>query len=855
MQLTTLHRARLLDRLDEQAGLSVLHAPSGAGKTTLLRTWASARAEHGHPVVWTTLTPDVVDRARLWAAIADSAEQAGVVGAEHVEALRRSATNPDETPAALRAMFAAHPGLTFVVDECDHVDADLDQIWTDLLTVVSEHPTARVLLATRWLLERRIEQLQQYQVVHLTGAAPLTFEVEETRALMKSAGLPDELVGQAERVTAETHGHPLAVVTGIEALARSAGITLSTRAADDQVLRDDLERVGVAGLVRATAFTPYVDVALASSLHGTSPAETTRLLQTIETNGLGHWREAPDGHRVLELTATVRATQAATATTVPADRALAVCDWLESHGDAAEALTVALATGQYARATSLYRRLLLTAPFSFTSGFEPALRSVPADELRRHPMLSVARGVALLSSPATASAALAYLEPIAEIDPATVREETADDELMDLTAQSVVLGVLGRHELASRAALEAAARLARPEFAQLVSPRLRTTLGCQLSQSLLDAGRVQEAQRLVTQGLAAADDETGHFCAVYGRALYGLDGRMPEALDMDRRLAPPGARPDPHAYGVSWGPRTQALEELGDGLMCLDRWDFAGAEAAVERSSNARWDHSGTWRAWLRLHVRLGRGDSTSEVHRVAALLEAAPAQPGSLGGAALANVMAVAWMVAGQWARAGRTLDEADAYLGQTAPARLMFELVTEGPEAAMKLLPEVREAEGHTIRSRGGLATVGAVAALRAGADQLAESLLREAAALHQAHGSRAHLLHLRAADLSALLGLARRLDSPECLAYLEGLTDLADLTSTAEPEALSEREQAVLEALAVHRSRSNVAAALHVSENTVKTQVRSIYRKLGVKDRAGAISRALELGLIGPDHTEVL
>jgi LuxR family maltose regulon positive regulatory protein len=41
--------------------------------------------------------------------------------------------------------------------------------------------------------------------------------------------------------------------------------------------------------------------------------------------------------------------------------------------------------------------------------------------------------------------------------------------------------------------------------------------------------------------------------------------------------------------------------------------------------------------------------------------------------------------------------------------------------------------------------------------------------------------------------------------------------------------------------------IAATLYISRNTVKTQLRSIYQKLGVTSRAEAIQRAVDLRLL--------
>jgi DNA-binding NarL/FixJ family response regulator len=60
------------------------------------------------------------------------------------------------------------------------------------------------------------------------------------------------------------------------------------------------------------------------------------------------------------------------------------------------------------------------------------------------------------------------------------------------------------------------------------------------------------------------------------------------------------------------------------------------------------------------------------------------------------------------------------------------------------------------------------------------------------------------------------------------------------------LSQRESEVLSLLVDGLSNRLIAAQLVVGEETVKTHLRSIYRKLGVNDRAQAIATALRQGL---------
>ena len=58
---------------------------------------------------------------------------------------------------------------------------------------------------------------------------------------------------------------------------------------------------------------------------------------------------------------------------------------------------------------------------------------------------------------------------------------------------------------------------------------------------------------------------------------------------------------------------------------------------------------------------------------------------------------------------------------------------------------------------------------------------------------------------------------------------------------------REQEVLAQLAAGKSNKEIASALGVSPNTIKTQVASLYQKLDVQRRTQAIQKARELALI--------
>ena len=63
----------------------------------------------------------------------------------------------------------------------------------------------------------------------------------------------------------------------------------------------------------------------------------------------------------------------------------------------------------------------------------------------------------------------------------------------------------------------------------------------------------------------------------------------------------------------------------------------------------------------------------------------------------------------------------------------------------------------------------------------------------------------------------------------------------------EQLSGREREVLRSMSEMLTATEVAGELHISINTVKTHLKSIYRKLGATHCREAVRRAQQLGLI--------
>jgi LuxR family maltose regulon positive regulatory protein len=231
----------------------------------------------------------------------------------------------------------------------------------------------------------------------------------------------------------------------------------------------------------------------------------------------------------------------------------------------------------------------------------------------------------------------------------------------------------------------------------------------------------------------------------------------------------------------------------------------------------------------------------------------------------ALASQM-TGWLLATQ-ARLGRpgearallaALDDERASSGEIRNARAVICLAEGDPAGALGALRDVLEGTapvlGYTTLTEAHL--LAGLAHRELGDQRAANQAAERALAL--AESDRLVLPFAMTGSAELLEALPRHETAhaallADILDVLHGASPAAKEQSSSPPaEELSPGELRVLRYLPTNLSRPEIAGELSVSPNTVNAHIRSIYAKLGVRDRSSAVRRARELRLLAAGRT---
>lgn len=471
------------------------------------------------------------------------------------------------------------------------------------------------------------------------------------------------------------------------------------------------------------------------------------------------------------------------------------------------------------------------------------LERAPVAALRTYPLLAMMLGIAYNAIGFHRVRALRYFV-IAVRAARTPRSQSLDpvDRALIRAAEASAYRLIGRPALAAGPAAAAVTTLdqltdeEREAVAQL--PRLYSQTGI----ALFYAGEVEKAMDTFAKGLAASPTTPpspgfGNLAMLAG--IHALRGDLPEAQEHVEyaRTGPWNARQRSMYTGTFY--------RLAEAVLALERFDTAAAEEQLaalvhDRRTIEHWLAEAQVEATLLLVA--GRpGDALAG-------LEAYLAMRGAEGRSAaarhtLSRLRSLLQLALGN-PDAASVIVERDASPGplrRLERARVNASLAKNG-----SALADLKTLVGHPLdtRTTAEAAALETAVLLRFPPTARTRGAVQQLGALLARTQLRLPLAFLPSDDLERVAAALTE------AGYGEVTSDvpLRSLLPTAAPELLlSERELAVLARLMETGSVAEIASALVVSANTVKTQLRGVYRKLGVNNREDAIAVAIARHLL--------
>ena len=824
--LATVPRPRLEGRLDRGPahGLTTVTGPAGAGKTILLAEWARAR-----DAAWVSLRPEHLDVGRLWRELGAALSPAGV---RISPVPRRGVPAPEALALDLRrALDDAGRPVLLVLDDLHLVRgpslALVDAIaaeCADALRLVVASRSDPDLALGRMRVEGRLGELR---------AMDLAFTPPEARALLAGHGL-ELRADQVERLVARTEGWAAGLRLAALSLQAEpdADHFLAEFAGDEHAIADYLTGE-VLGLQTPETRRFLLRTSVADQICGeladvlTDGTDGARMLTDLHRAGVfltpldrhDRWfRYHPLFAELLR--ARLRDEAPALWTGMHARAAR----WLAGHGRGREALAHVVEAGDTDGMVEIladqWLDLLLggQAPDAVV-----AAAQLPAADRR----LAVAAAGACLGAgePGRAELLLAG---------------AGDDEGDDVAALAALLHARARSDVAG--ARTAAARLTGGDEpgerdAVPVDDARRVLAFLHLGVTEFAAGAWQAAADAFDAASALAVDARRDRvlleCLGRTAALELLAGRLTRAeaaASAARALAAPAGWE--RTAACAWAGAAEAAvhwlrNELPEAEACADRATAAAYAAAEVPAAHAV-------RA-LRGHLAVARGDD----ERGRALLRTVHDGLESTG------PVVAAWLDAlgpSPWLAEGGA--DPDDPLAVAALRLAHGDALSADRRAAA-----VRD-EAPALHPTRGLHAwlIAAVARRSLGQARDASEAVERALELAAADGYRRPF-----ADGGAAVRrlLERHAALPTAYAPLVAeLVDALEPASSRPPgllEPLSERERDVLRLLPTLLPNTEIAGELFVSVNTVKTHVKSIYRKLDVSSRREAVARARQLRLL--------
>lgn len=827
------HRERasgLLSRADA-VPLVVVAAPAGTGKTTLVAEWVKAEGRSGD-TAWVTfdgLGKDLGDPNTFWSCVVRCLAELGV----DVTTYRQVWPSSRWLPSLAAAVVAAGRRLTVVLDDHHLVTADVADDVDLLLRLANGH--LRLVFAGRRAPALPLYRYRMADTVVELGFAELAFDDAEAAALLGALGEPPES-SEVGALNAYHGGWAAGLVFAGRrrreggALDGTAGLDI-----DDYVCREVLDPLPPQArrLLLGTCVAGEFDGELAHDLAGSAADRLVRLVECCAfatATDDGHHAYPPVFRDALrrQLAREDPGEQAAVRTIV-ARR-------LRRDGTRDAALREFVAAGSWDEAAELLIEDQLVGRL-LSEGPDGVLRACSA------PLL----GTASRADPVVCAATrLAAGDAAGCADALTRIPDTTTDTALRgcVAALDAVRARLASDADSALAAAEAAQReLGETGTFHPMGP-LPTLVRLARGVALLRHGAFDLARAAFEETVARQDGRSlsaSHAdCLAHLALTDALEGYLARAEHTATEVLTALTPDNP---GTPFG--GQAAAHVALALVALDRCEPGTAWQHATAAEPAPEPLTRHLAQQITAGVEAAEGHPTAAASRLrAALAEATATDP---------------------WAADHLRVEAARLALVEGHPGLALHELGPLGtphPDARSPahLDAVVVRAAAHTRRNEDGPAQ----RALAAVLDGFPPLRPRVEALLVEAERRLRHHSPTRAAtvlDASLRLAAPERLRLPfrqagpevrhlltaEARGAHSWLGRAGDASETTRVETLTAREREVLGHLTDLLTTEEIAEAMVVSVNTVRTHVRGILRKLGVNRRYAAVRRARELGLL--------
>jgi LuxR family maltose regulon positive regulatory protein len=893
-----LERSRLFALLDagRECALTLLSAPAGFGKTTLVGQWMTARRASPDfpPVAWVSLETADNDPMRFWRYLIAACQTFQIDLAQVHSALIAMKPQPPFVPSSLEAMLtillnalAQCPSGGILVLEDYHVIAE--HAIHEMVAFFLDHlpVTVHLIIITRSDPPFSLARLRARNLLYEVRTADLRFSQEETAMLFQqvhSISLEDPIIQRMHTQldgwgvglhlvklalqradTQASKEQQLALFSGSNASLQEYFVTevldLQLEAVQQFVLQTSV-------LTRLTASLCDAVIEQQNSQDMLSLLERANLfLEPLDT--AGQWYRY---HALFAEAMRYEARRRFGEEQLHHLSARASL-WYEQHGYRDEAIDAALDAHEYMRAASLIEQSI--EEYVFPGEIQEPhtlhrwLEQLPETVLEQHQALCLSYATTLLFLSASwlpDAQTQRSLEKLLQRAEQRFRMERHLSKLGELMALRTLVALRqGDVQAAIKYAKEAL-----DWFAQAQSPikgEQRIWRGLSLSvvaEEWIGMGHIQQARAALLEAHALCEAMENHYfkrtaMIKLARVCFEL-GEFQQARSLYRQVLAE-ARVEESRYVYC-----NAL--VGLAALCYEcnelESTYQHAQEAMTISQSSHLLYYEVQATLILVRVQQAQGQTFVAQQQLAALLDKVPVSFASFPDLAQEILAAQAQlalsigdpMAAQRWAT-GR-VPHHDFSQRMEEELLLCRWLRTQGRlEEASRQLEHLLVATGRVGHVRRMLEIQVEMVLVAAASKRKTEAqdLLR--ATLAQALGLHAMRLFLDAGQQMAILlrSLLPQIHDQPLLSYIRALLSAfpvqqqnsgqAQAASLVEP--LSPQEMRVLRLLVQRRSNAEIARELVVSVNTVRTQVQSIYNKLGVHSRSAASEVARELRLI--------